>query len=133
MSAASERLVAIDWMRGFVIVLMAVDHASEAFNAGRFMTDGPYDIASRGSLGHAAAHVAVPHALVHAPVRADFVFLAGRAGARPRAASRAASAGHRPALVARGLLIAPGGCGSLWSFAPAHVMLFQVLYAIGPR
>ncbi len=35
----SERLTAIDAMRGIVMVLMALDHASHAFNAGRFVRD----------------------------------------------------------------------------------------------
>ncbi len=35
----SERLTAIDAMRGIVMVLMALDHASHAFNAGRFARD----------------------------------------------------------------------------------------------
>ena len=40
MTAASERrLPALDWLRGLVIVLMALDHASGTFNAGRLVTD----------------------------------------------------------------------------------------------
>ena len=34
-----SRLPAIDAMRGIVMVLMAMDHASHAFNAGRYVTD----------------------------------------------------------------------------------------------
>ncbi|MGB5618634.1 MAG: hypothetical protein WBM78_17455, partial [Desulfobacterales bacterium] len=36
---AAQRLAAIDVMRGIVIVLMAFDHASGMFNAGRYVTD----------------------------------------------------------------------------------------------
>lgn len=34
-----RRVAALDWMRGIVMVLMAVDHASGAFNGGRLFTD----------------------------------------------------------------------------------------------
>ncbi|HYV55972.1 MAG TPA: hypothetical protein VE911_00430, partial [Candidatus Nitrosopolaris sp.] len=33
------RLPALDWLRGVVMVLMTIDHASGAFNAGRLMSD----------------------------------------------------------------------------------------------
>jgi len=39
---ASNRLAAIDWMRGLVIVLMAVDHASLSWNGGRLSADSAY-------------------------------------------------------------------------------------------
>ena len=35
----SKRIPAIDWMRGIVMILMATDHASSAFNSGRPVTD----------------------------------------------------------------------------------------------
>lgn len=34
-----RRIAAIDWMRGIVMILMAVDHASGMFNEGRLFTD----------------------------------------------------------------------------------------------
>lgn len=34
-----NRIVAIDWVRGIVMVLMALDHASMVFNAGRVAND----------------------------------------------------------------------------------------------
>jgi uncharacterized membrane protein len=37
-----RRIAAIDWMRGFVMVLMAVDHASQMWNAGRLNADSAY-------------------------------------------------------------------------------------------
>jgi len=36
---ATDRILAIDWMRGLVMVLMAIDHASAAFNEGRVASD----------------------------------------------------------------------------------------------
>src|SRR5215831_14210829 len=39
---ATGRLQAIDVMRGFVIALMAVDHSSGEFNAGRLMADSAF-------------------------------------------------------------------------------------------
>ena len=35
----ATRLTALDWMRGVVMVLMAIDHSSRAFNGGRLVTD----------------------------------------------------------------------------------------------
>src|SRR5262245_25298873 len=40
--APAGRLAALDWMRGLVMVLMAIDHASEAFNAGRVFSDSAW-------------------------------------------------------------------------------------------
>lgn len=37
---SAERLTAIDALRGFVMLLMALDHASFTFNAGCFARDG---------------------------------------------------------------------------------------------
>src|SRR5215468_11164824 len=44
MTESKERLVAIDWLRGLVMMVMAVDHASVVFNAGRTALDSPYPI-----------------------------------------------------------------------------------------
>ena len=41
-ATASRRIVAIDWMRGLVMVIMALDHASGEFNAGRIFSDGAF-------------------------------------------------------------------------------------------
>jgi uncharacterized membrane protein len=39
---AARRRASIDWMRGFVMVLMAIDHASQTWNAGRVAGDSAY-------------------------------------------------------------------------------------------
>ena len=67
------RVIALDWMRGFVVVLMVLDHVSLAFNGGRIEADS----ASRAGAGLALplgqfitrwiTHLCAP----------TFVFLAG--------------------------------------------------------
>ena len=37
--AGQRRPPALDWLRGLVMILMALDHASGTFNAGRLVTD----------------------------------------------------------------------------------------------
>jgi uncharacterized membrane protein len=126
---ASNRLVAVDWLRGLVMVLMTLDHSSDAFNAGRLFTDSAAFDSPRLPLADFltrwVTHICAP----------SFVFLAGtglalsiqrrmRDGERPRDIDR-----H---IILRGLIIAAfelwmslvfGGGGT-------HLIL-QVLYAIG--
>jgi uncharacterized membrane protein len=49
-SSRVQRLAAIDWMRGFVMVLMAIDHASQTWNAGRVNADSAYLFDPRAGL-----------------------------------------------------------------------------------
>jgi uncharacterized membrane protein len=141
-SAASERLVAIDWLRGFVMMVMAIDHASVMFNAGRLAIDSPYPI--EGFFAPAwVAGTALPAAqfttrwITHlcAPT---FLFLSGTslalstAGRAARGIPAYAIDRH---LIARGLVLI--GFEAAWlSLGPSmqvghYMLVFQVLYAIG--
>src|SRR5690348_8818840 len=128
--AESRRVPALDWMRGAVMVLMAVDHASGSFNAGRLVTDGTF-LYTPGSPLPAAQFFTRWITHVCAPA---FVFLAGTALALS-IAKRSAS-GDSPGVIdrfilRRGVLIAAlDPLWMSWIFTPGQVLL-QVLYAIG--
>src|ERR1700678_3711084 len=70
---ATPRLAAVDALRGLVMVLMTLDHASGAFNGGRLMTDAPFSYHPGQALDPAqfftrwVTHLCAP----------TFVFLAG--------------------------------------------------------
>jgi uncharacterized membrane protein len=117
-------------MRGLVMVLMAIDHSSEEFNAGRLVTDGalfyqpgtPLPVAQ--FLTRWVTHLCAP----------TFVFLAGASlalqiGRRVAAGESAGSIDRHLAL--RGLLIAGFELWVSWFWMPPGRYLFQVLYAIG--
>jgi len=142
MSRTGERLVAIDWLRGFVMMVMAVDHASAMWNAGRVAVDSVYPVEAFFVPGWVAG-TALPAAqfwtrwITHlcAPT---FLFLSGTslalstAGRVARGISGAAIDRH---LVARGLVLI--GCEAVWlSLGPTalvghYFLVLQVLYAIG--
>lgn len=125
----TDRLIALDVMRGIVIVLMAFDHASGVFNAGRYVTDS-------AAFYHTGSTIPAAQFLVRwvthlcAPT---FLFLAGW--------SLSLSIGRRQAegepggridlyLLKRGLFILL--LDPLWmSIGFGHGIVFQVLYAIG--
>jgi uncharacterized membrane protein len=126
-----ERLAAIDVLRGFIMILMAIDHASGVFNAGRLFTDGarfwtpgsplpPGQFATRW-----ITHLCAP----------SFVFLAGASLAISVAARQ--GRGEAPGavdrhIVIRGALIVAFELAwmSLAMVGPGRFLL-QVLYAIG--
>jgi uncharacterized membrane protein len=125
---ASPRIVAIDWMRGLVMVLMAIDHASMFYNSGRFAKD---------SAGAWQVGASIPTAqfftrwITHlcAPT---FVFLAGTAIAISTA--RRLERGQSAASVDRDLLIRGAiivGLDIVFMSALANFFILQVLYAIG--
>jgi len=125
-----HRCVALDWMRGIVMVLMAIDHASGAFNKGRLFTDSAfiYEAGTRlptlQFFTRWITHICAP----------TFLFLAGTALAlslerRERAGESNTSIDRY--LLTRGLIIALLDPILIsWFWNPGSIML-QVLYAIG--
>jgi uncharacterized membrane protein len=126
--AQESRLVAIDWLRGLVMVLMTLDHSSSAFNAGRLFTDSVrmdrQPLPAADFLTRWVTHICAP----------TFVFLAGTALALSIA--RRTRAGERPFvidrhIILRGLIIT---ALELWMsvvFGGPSTLVLQVLYALG--
>ena len=124
-----DRLIALDVMRGIVIVLMAFDHASGVFNAGRYVTDSAAFYRA-GSVIPAAQFLVRWMTHLCAPT---FLFLAGW--------SLSLSIGSRKSagipdgqidlyLLKRGLFILL--LDPIWmSIGFGYGIVFQVLYAIG--
>jgi uncharacterized membrane protein len=130
-AAARPRLVALDWMRGMVMILMAIDHASGAFNSGRVFSDSAqmYKVgtllAPDQFLTRWITHLCAP----------TFVFLAGTAAAlsieRRLVAGEPARSVDRH-LILRGLLLAAlDPLWMTWGLTGGELMLLQVMYAIG--
>lgn len=127
---AASRLVALDWMRGLVMVLMAIDHSSDAFNAGRLFTDA-------ASMWHPGAPLPAAQFLTRwithlcAPT---FLFLAGTSLAFT--VSRQQASGDRPAAIdryifVRGVIIAAFELWISLAVMGHGRFIFQVLYGIG--
>ena len=123
------RLPAIDTMRGIVMVLMAMDHASHVFNAGRYVRDSfrwyppGSEIPAAQFLTRWVTHLCAP----------TFLFLAGLVLALSVAKRQALGDPERSIdgdIIKRGvfiLLLDP-----LWmSFGFGEGIVLQVLYAIG--
>jgi len=127
---ASRRLQAVDMMRGLVIALMAVDHASGEFNAGRVITDGAFLFKPGTPLPPAQfltrwiTHLCAP----------TFVFLAGTSLALSiprRLRDGEAQLAIDRHLLTRGLVIAGFEVVPSYFWMPPGKYLLQVLYAIG--
>jgi len=133
--AMQNRLVTIDWMRGFVMVLMTLDHSSLMFNSGRIVLDSawPIDPFTRASWEPGTALPAsqfftrwVTH--LCAPT---FLFLSGTSLALSLEKRRGAAKTEWELdrhLFIRGAVIL--GCEGFLSLLAGGVTL-QVLYAIG--
>jgi uncharacterized membrane protein len=127
-AVAGRRIVALDWMRGLVMVFMAIDHSSGEFNAGRLFTDGAFLYRAGTPLPEAqfltrfAAHLCAP----------SFVFLAGTSLAMSLARRSGESAWAKDRhLLVRGLVIAGSELWVSLFWMPPGRILLQVLYAIG--
>jgi uncharacterized membrane protein len=127
---SGSRLLALDWMRGLVMVLMALDHSSGEFNAGRLISDGAFlyepgtPLPTGQFLTRWLTHLCAP----------TFVFLAGVAlafsiGRRVERGETAASVDRY--LLLRGLIIVAAEAVPSYFWMPPGKYLFQVLYAIG--
>jgi len=125
-----QRLVALDWMRGIVMILMVTDHASEAFNADRLVVDSaffpgwdqPFDTLQ--FLFRWLSHLCAP----------VFVFLAGSSLALSisrRVESRVSAWRIDRDLIIRGLVIIGVEVTFIdWMWFPGGLLL-QVMFAIG--
>jgi uncharacterized membrane protein len=127
-ASTTNRLASLDWMRGFVMVLMTIDHASLAFNGSRLSADsaGLYVLGLSYSaaefLTRWSTHLCAP----------TFVFLAGTALAistERRIAKGGSEKDIDNNLLKRGAIIAALD-PTLISLLKGH-LTFQVLFAIG--
>jgi uncharacterized membrane protein len=127
-AAPRRRYASIDWMRGIVMILMVVDHASMAYNGDRFANDSAATWVPGTAIPvlefviRAMTHVCAP----------TFVFLAGTAlaimvekrlekGMSPREVDRD--------MLTRGLLILL--VDPILISLGVRLLTFQVMYAIG--
>jgi len=124
------RLVALDWMRGIVMLLMAVDHSSGEFNAGRLIADSAMFYKPHTPLPvlqfmtRWITHLCAP----------TFVFLAGASlalslGRRIERGESSASIDRH--LLIRGVIIVALEIVPSYFWMPHGKFLLQVLYAIG--
>jgi uncharacterized membrane protein len=130
--AEPGRQLPFDWLRGLVMVLMTVDHASGEFNAGRLFTDATFLYTPGTPL---PVDQFLTRWITHlcAPV---FVFLAGyvmQLSVRRRLEQGESEGSITRFIVTRGLIIA--ALDPLWMRLvfkpPGGLIVLQVLYAIG--
>jgi uncharacterized membrane protein len=127
---AASRLPALDWMRGLVMVLMAIDHSSDAYNGGRLFSDSAR-FWHAGSPLPAAQFVTRWITHICAPT---FLFLAGTGLAFT--VSRQVASGDRPSaidryIIVRGIIIAAFELWISLTVLSDGRLLFQVLWGIG--
>lgn len=134
----AQRFAALDWMRGFVMILMAIDHASQTWNAGRVSADSAYlvDLATGAPAWIPGTELDLAQFLTRwithlcAPT---FLFLSGASLAM--SLERRRQEGTKDAALDRHLfiraLVILGFEGLLTLLAAQGVLILQVLYAIG--
>jgi uncharacterized membrane protein len=126
----TERLAPLDWMRGLVMILMAIDHSSDAFNGGRLFTDAAFlyhpgmPLPAAQFLTRWITHLCAPTFLFLAGVGLAFTVAKQRErGARAFEIDRY--------ILVRGVLIAAFELWISFFVMPKGKLLFQVLYGIG--
>ncbi len=125
-----RRLPALDWMRGIVMILMATDHASGAYNSGRLVTDS----ALMYGAGMPLPPLQFAHRWISHICAPTFLFLAGAALALSieRKVGRGASASKIDRdMFVRGLIILAVDLFFINLFWFPGAILLQVMYAIG--
>lgn len=130
-----NRLAALDWMRGLVMVLMTLDHASVMFNSGRMALDSAWPVDPFTGAGWEPGSALPPSQFFTRWVThlcaPTFLFLSGTSLALSLEKRRAAAADEWALdrhLFIRGAVIL--GCEAFLSLLAGGVIL-QVLYAIG--
>lgn len=124
----SKRIAAIDWMRGFVMIIMVLDHVSMAYNKNHLSTDSAASYVVNSPLPALEFFTRwISH--LCAPV---FVFLAGTALAI--SVERKLSRGFDSKVIDKDILIRGAFIAlldpTITSFFSGK-LIFQVLYAIG--
>ena len=134
--AMRGRLSAIDWMRGFVMVLMTLDHASLMFNSGRTALDSAWPIDAFTGAGWVPGMELPPEQFFTRWVThlcaPTFLFLSGTSLALSLEKRRGelSERGLDRHLFIRGAVIL--GCEAVLSLlADQGIAMLQVLYAIG--
>ena len=124
---AGGRIRAIDWLRGLVMMLMTIDHAGSTYDAHHLHGDAAHGWVPGSPLPPGEfltrwiTHICAP----------TFVLLAGVSLALS-SEKRRGQPGQTAFIVKRGLFIA--ALDPIWmslGFAGYHIVIFQVLYAIG--
>lgn len=127
MDAGQNRIHAIDWMRGFVMILMTIDHVGNMWDTNHFHADSvsnwiPGSLLPTGEfLTRWITHLCAP----------TFILLAGTALALSFE-KRKNQTGQTAFIVKRGfLMVLLDVIWMPWGLSKHHLILLQILFAIG--